>query len=224
MRKRGRCAMRLGRYRAVFGAELTKFVAVIDRATAMATGLGSDTVTYATPNPPLPVYKGLITNATTAQAEMKTRAVGTRATRDVQVGLLIGGMESQRLYVQSLADANQSRAVEIIENAGLVVAASPTHTKLLLALRNSPQSGSVVCDANVGMLIGTGAPHPYAARFFGWQYTIDGSKTFVTAPTTAHGKTVISGLTPSTVVGVRVNITILGVTSAWSDVATILVR
>jgi hypothetical protein len=216
--------MKLGRYRAVFGADMTKFVEVLDRATAMETGLGSDTVTYATPNPPLPAYKTLIVNATTAQAVVKTRAVGAAAARDVQVRYLIGGMESERLYVQSLADANQARAIQIIQNAGLVVAASPVHTKLLLVLRNGAQSGSVECDANVGLLIGAGAKHPYAARFFGWQYTLDGSKTFITAPTTATGKTVITGLTPLTVVGVRVNITILGVTSAWSDVATITVR
>jgi hypothetical protein len=101
---------------------------------------------------------------------------------------------------------------------------SSAYTKLLLVLRNGAEKGTVVCDANVGLLVGAGAKHPYAARFFGWEYTLDGGETFVTAPITAHGKTVLTGLPPLTVVGVRVNITILGVTSAWSDVATILVR
>jgi hypothetical protein len=217
--------MKIGRYRAVFGvADLTKVGPVVDRATAMDNGMGADTTTYATPNPPLPVFRSLITSVTTAQGLVKTRMVGAAAARDVDLRSLVGGMESERLYIQTLADANASNAIQIIQKAGLVVAAKPAHTKLTIMLRNGQPSGSVVCDANVGLLIGTDAKHPYAARFFGWQYTVDGSKTFITAAMTATGKTLLTGLTPFTVVGVRVNITILGVTSDWSDVATILVH
>ena len=216
--------MSLNRVRAVFGVNMKKVSAVVGRAEAMYSGMGSDPLTYATPNPLLPAFKSLITNVTTAQIAVATRVIGAAATRDVQLGLMIVGMESERLYVQGLADATPSRAVQIITNAGLVVASSSGFTKLLLMLRNGAQSGSVVCDANVGMLVGVGAKHPYAARFFGWQYTADGGKTFVTAPSTANGNTLLTGLTPLTVLGVRVNITILGVTGAWSDVATITVR
>jgi hypothetical protein len=216
--------MRLFRCRAVFGVDLSKVPAVVGRAEAMESGMGSDPATYLNPNPPLPAFKALITNVTSAQTAVRTRVVGAAATRDVALRLLIGGMESERLVVQGLADAAPSRAVQIIQNGGLVVAASTVHTKLLLVLRNGAESGTVSCDANVGMLIGPDAKHPRAARFFGWQYTVDGGKTFVTAPTTATGKTLLTGLLPLTIVGVRVNITILGVTSPWTDVATIAVR
>jgi hypothetical protein len=158
------------------------------------------------------------------QREVRAEQREVRAEIPGRNGFLIGGMESERLYIQGLADANPSRALQIIENGGLVVAASPAHTKVLLVLRNGAQQGSVACDANVGLLVGAGAKHPYAARFFGWQYTVDGGKTFVTAPPTATGKTLLTGLAPLTVVGVRVNITIRGVMSEWSDVATIPVR
>jgi hypothetical protein len=216
--------MSLHRVRAVFGVTMNKVAAVVGRAEAMDGGMGSDPSTYANPNPALPAFQTLITNVTSAQTAVRTRVVGAAATRDVLLQLLIGGMETERQYIQGLADANQSRAVQIIQNAGLVVAAASAYTKLLLVLRNGAQAGSVACDANVGMLIGAGAKHPYAARFYGWQYTVDGAKTFVTAPTTANGKTLLTGLTPLTVVGVRVNITLLGVTGEWSDVATITVR
>jgi hypothetical protein len=82
----------------------------------------------------------------------------------------------------------------------------------------------VVCDANVGLLVGAGAKHPYAARFYGWQYTVDGGKTFVTAPTTGTGKTLLTGLPPLIEIGVRVNVTISGATGDWSDVATIVLH
>jgi len=216
--------MNLRRVRGVFGVDMKNVPAVVGRAEAMDLGMGSDLVTYANPSPPLSVLKSLITNVTTAQKEVKTRAVGAAAARDVQLGLLIAGMESERLFIQGLADANRSRAIDIIQNGGLVVAGTPTYTKLLLVLRNGPQPGSVACDANVGMLIGTGAKHPHAARFFGWQYTVDEGKTFVTAPVTAYGKTLLTGFPSLTLIGVRVNITILGVTGEWSDVATIRVR
>jgi hypothetical protein len=216
--------MSLSRVRAVFGVNLKKVTAVVARAEAMDSGMGSDTVTYANPNPPLSAFKVLITNVTTSQPAVQARTVGAKETRDVQLRLLIAGMESERLYIQSLADANAARAAEIIRNAGLMIAALPIHTKLLLVLRNGAKEGTVVCDANVGLLVGADAKHPHAARFFGWEYSVDGGKSFVAAPTTAYGKTLLTGLTPLTMVGVRVNITILGVTSPWSDVATILVR
>jgi hypothetical protein len=202
---------------------MQKVPAVIGRAEAMESGFASDPATYANPNPSPQAFKTLITNATTAQTGVKTRTVKA-ATRDVEVRLLIGGMESWLLFTQNLADNNPTRAISIIENGGLVVAQSPTHTKILLVLRNGPEKGSVECDANVGLLIGPDAKHPRAARFFGWEYTIDDGKTFVTAPNTANGKTLLKGLPPLATVGVRVNITILGVTSPWSDTATLLVR
>jgi hypothetical protein len=207
----------------VFGVDMTKVPAVIGRAEAMDAGFASDPTTYANPNPTPQAFKILISNVTTAQTGVRTRTVKA-ATRDVQVRLLIGGMDSWRIYAQGLADNNPTRAIEIIENGGLVVAQSPTHTKLLLVLRNGAEKGSVACDANVGLLIGAEAKHPHAARFFGWEFTIDDGKTFVTAPSTANGKTVLKGLPPLATVGVRVNITILGVTSPWSDAATLLVR
>ncbi len=211
------------RVRAIFGVALHRVAPVVGRAEAMLLGMGSDTVTYSAPNPPLPVFKDLITNVTTAQAAVRTRVVGAAATRDVQLGLLVQGMESERFYVQSLADKDAARAVEIIQNAGLVVAGRSGHGKLMLVLRDGPMPGTVEADANVGLLVAD-APHPYAARYFNWEVTSDGGRTFVSAPATNHGKTLLTGLTPHTLVGVRVSITILGVTGPWTDVATILVR
>ena len=68
--------MNLGRYRAVFGIDMQKFIAVVDRATAMYSGMAADTTTYAAPNPSLSTFKGLITNATTSQGAVKLRTVG----------------------------------------------------------------------------------------------------------------------------------------------------
>jgi hypothetical protein len=222
--RKKRWVMSIGRFRAVFGVDMRVVLAVVGRAELMARGMELDPATYAKPSPPLPAFNDLIANVTKAQTVVRTRVVGAAATRDGHLGALVGGMESERLYIQSLADADRAHAVQIIQNAGLVVAGSPGRTKLLLVLRPGPQPGSVVCDANVGMLVGAGAKHPYAARFYGWQYTVDGGKTFVTSPTTGTGKTLLTGLPLLIEIGVRVNVTISGVTTDWSDVATIMLH
>src|SRR5262249_10361535 len=100
--------MRLSRYRAVFDVDMKKVPAVIGRAEQMAGGIGDDPGTYANPNPPIPVFKTLIANVIGAQPTVRMRTVGAAATRDVHFRFLIGGMESERLYVQGLADANEA--------------------------------------------------------------------------------------------------------------------
>jgi hypothetical protein len=212
------------RVRALLDIDTKKIPEVQTRAQSMYDGLFGDKVTYATPNPALPAFLLLIQNLGGSQQRVKTRVVGAVASRDTDRDLLVTGMESQRMYVQILADNDPTHAVALIQNAGLVVATVPVHTKALLTLRLGTQSGTITCDANVGLLVGTGAKKPTQSRFFNWGYTLDGSKTFVSAPSTPTGKTTIAGLPPLTTVGVRVSLTNADGTGAWSDVVTILVR
>jgi len=215
--------MSIGRVRGVFGVDLKKVVPTVGRAEAMYEGMFGDPGTYANPPLALPAFKTLITNVNSAQTSVKTRVIGARATRDVELQALVGGMEIERLFMQGLADANPAKAVKIIENGGLVVAGSPVHSKLLLVLRKGPHPGTVACTANVALLIAEAAPkHPHANKWFGWQYTVDGGKTLVTAPNTGTGKTLLTGLPALVEIEVRVNITIDGVTTKWSDPATIV--
>jgi hypothetical protein len=154
------------------------------------------------------------------------RTVGAAATRNAQCALLYTGMESERIFVQGLVDAAPpERGVLLVQNAGLLVAKQAGHPKAPLTLRNGALSGTVVCDANVGLLVAAAGPlKPHQQRFFNWEYTLDGGKTFQTAPSTPKGKTTISGLTPLTTVGVRVSMTNGVGQGDWSQVVTILVR
>jgi hypothetical protein len=216
--------MSLSRLRGVFGVDIRKVTQGVFGAQAMHDGMAADTVTYGNPTLPLTTFLGLIQNTTTAQQAVKTRVIGAREKRDYAYGLLLSGMEVERTFIQSIADTNQSRAATILTGGGLVVADAPVHVKALLTLRNAKESGSITCDANVGLLVGAGARHPKASRYFGWQFTVDGGKTLTTlAPTPTH-KTVISGLTPLTTVGVRVNLTNSEGAGPWSDIVTIVVR
>jgi hypothetical protein len=210
--------------RGVIGADKEKVGEVMPRAHAMYNGLNGDKATYSNPNPSLPNFLILIQSAAAAQELVPTRAIGAAASRDVEVDLLWTGMQSELVYVNGLARLSPLRAVAIIQNAGLVVAELNPHPKALLSLSLGNESGSVDCDANVGLLVGAGAKKPNQSRFFNWSYTVDGSKTFVTALSTPIAKTTIKNLTPLTIVGVRVSMTNSEGTGPWSDVVTIVVH
>lgn len=208
---------------ASFGIDLTKIPEVLSCATGIYKGIEGDKATYSAPNPGLPEFYSLIQNLADAQQVATTRVRGAAATRDMHRRYLITGMENERMYIQSLADASPLQAKALIENAGFVATTRGTHSKGILILRLGKQSGSVDCDANVGMLLGAGTPRPNQSRFFNWQYTLDGGKTFVPMPSTTTGKTTLTNLPVLTVVGVRVNINLFDGPSDWTPVTSILV-
>jgi hypothetical protein len=211
------------RYRGIFGCDRDEIPEVQIRAEAMYNGLGSDKATYAGPSPGLPAFLILIQNLASSQQTALARGRGSAAVRNAARDLLWIGMESERTYVQGLADVSSS-PITVIQNAGLVVAQFPLHVKSFLELTLGKQSGTVVCDANVGMLVGTGTKKPHQSRFFNWQYTTTGGASYITLPSTPTGKTTIANLTPLTLVGVRVSLTNSTGPGPWSEVATILVR
>jgi hypothetical protein len=208
------------RSRAVFGVNQYKISDVILRSTSMSSGFGAHQADYPSLPVALPAFQGLITNVVTAQQAVTNRGVGATAVRNEQRAILWTGMELQRTYVQSLADATPSRAVSLILNAGLLVAGITSRSKPLLKLALGKQPGTVLCDANVGLLIGVGTPKPNQGRYVNWEFTVDG-KTFLPAPSTPNGKTVITNLPPLTLVGVRVSLTNMSGQAAWSATETI---
>ena len=211
------------RLRATLGVSRTKIPDVLARAQAMYDGMNADKVTYGSPNPPLTAFILLQQSLASAQQAAKLRTIGAAATRDVQRDLLWTAMETECTYVQSLCDAAPGRAASLIQNAGLVVVSFPVRNKDLLTLKNGAASGTIECYANVGMLLGAVLTKPNQHRFFNWTYTLDG-KTFVALPPTTHPETLITGLTPSTTVGVRVNLNIGTGPGEWSPMVSIQVH
>ena len=211
------------RIRATLGVDKDKIPAVIASAQGIYDGMNADKVTYASPSPALPAFLILLQNLVTSQQAAKARTIGAAAARDVDRDVLWTGMGSQCTYVQTLADASPGRAVSIIQNANLVVASAPVHSKDLLTLKNGAASGTVECYANVGMLLGALSTKQSQHRFFNWTYTLDG-KTFLALPPTTHPETLITGLTPATMVGVRVNLNISTGPGEWSPMVSIQVH
>ncbi len=213
----------MNRARAVMKCDRENTASVTGTAKAMTTGIGNHPSTFATPNPPLNIIENQTQVVETAETVARTRAKGTAAARNVQRSILVGLLEAGVMYVQQVADACPTieASIATIQAAGLTVALVPRRVKPLLNVTHGPTPGSVVLDANAKQL-GAGGRRK---TFFNWQYTGDGGKTFVNAPSTPKSKTSISGLTPLTSYGFRVSVTNSdGVAGEWSPLVTFIVH
>src|SRR5262249_5496615 len=156
---------------------------------------------FPAPVPPLATLEAQIQAVDAAEQLAATRAKGAAAARNVQREILVGMLETERSYVQTLCDTNPAEAVAIIEAAGMAVAAAPVRNDPILKVTDGIQSGTVGLDANAAVLAGRRGKK----AFFNWQWTTDGGKTFNDAPSTPHAKTMIANLMPLTMIGFRVS-------------------
>jgi hypothetical protein len=211
------------RARGVLKAKRRNARKALKRARLMEKGLGDHTSTlFPDPQTPLPVFSAQIDATEEAQVAVDKGGKGTGAARDVQLGLLLGMMASELLYIQSVADSGTpDQSVATLHAGGVEVADIALHDKAILAVKPGPTPGSVSLEANAGALLGDDIKRKH---FFNWEYTLDG-KTFIAMPSTPRAKTTLAGLTPVTTVGFRVAVTISsGVMGPWSQVVSVLVQ
>jgi hypothetical protein len=194
----------------------------IKRAKLMEKGLAEHPALFTAPNPPLGVFSAQIALTDQAQVAADKGGKGMTAARDVQLGLLVGMMGSELVYIQSIADAgNPDAAVETLLAGGLEVALIGDHTKAILKVSAGAKTGSVVLEANATTILGALL---HRKHFFNWEYTTDG-KTFTALPSTPEAKTLVSGLPPLTTVGFRVSATTSkSNTTPWSAIVNFLVQ
>jgi hypothetical protein len=194
----------------------------LSRAKLMEKGLGDSAALFPAPNPPLPVFSNQIMITDKAQVAVGERGKGMAAARDVQLGILVGMMHSELLYIQSVADAGTpDEAVSTLHAGGVELAAFGEHDKPILEVTQGPTSGAVDLEANVGALLGASARRKH---FFSWEYTTDG-KTYIGMPSTPDARTTLTGLTPLTTVGFRVAVTLSkSPMGPWSQVVNFLVQ
>jgi hypothetical protein len=196
---------------------------VTNKATKMETGFSNNSAIFVTPNPPIASLQNQIAAVGKAQNLVLTRVVGAASARDVQLGILVGMLETGLGYTQGLADAaaTYAQAAAIIEAAGLSVAAPPTRTKDVLGVTQAAPGGPVALVANVGALAG----RTKKKTQFNWEYTADGGKTFIAMPSTPKCTTTLANLTPLSTYGFRVNVTDSdGIAGPWSQIVSFLVH
>jgi hypothetical protein len=207
------------RVRAVLRLPKSKSATLLAIAKAVYNAFQSNQGLLPQPTPPLATVQGQIQALDTAQQATSTRTKGTVATRNAKRDVLVTSLESWRMYVQTLCDANPEQADALIAAAAMVVGKVPVHAKPVLAAKLGTASGSVTLEANATLLVGRGVKKHAA---YNWQYSADGGKTWTNAPATPLAKTTIEALTPLTTYAFRVSVTVSKTVGAWSQAVTLL--
>jgi hypothetical protein len=211
---------KVARMRAALGLNTESPLVFLAQASAIYTGLETNKALFAAPTPQLPVLLAQIQDATKAQQNM-SKLKGASAARDASFRILVTSLESERMMVQALCDANPEQAATLIAAASMISAAGAGgFPKPLLALKNGRPPGTVLVNANAGLLDSTSR-----RKTFHWQFTIDAGKSFSPLPSTPIARTSIANLTLLTTVGVQVSVTVNQQPQGrWSQTVSILVR
>jgi hypothetical protein len=150
------------------------------------------------PSPPITMaaFLLLIQAAATAQTATATRAMGLASLRDTKVDALWTAMLALKAYVGGLASGlDATSATSLIQAAGLLVAESTTHGKLLLTATFIPPTGTVHVSVNALLLLGK---RTSKKTIFTWSWSTDGGKTWSAGITTGYASLDVPGLPPGT--------------------------
>jgi len=175
----------------VLGLKLESTTAVIDRTTAVVSGMEANPAFFPAPTPPLAQVKGHLADLSAAQAALKSRT-GLRETRDEKQALVVADDRALHAYVQQVARANPAQAEHIAAAAAMSLKKVPTPQKKPLAVKSTVSgSAKVVAKATKG------------AHANEWQMSTDGGKTWSDLPTTLQASTTVHNLQVAQVVYFR---------------------
>ena len=144
-------------------------------------------VMFANPTPAIATVTTNVNTLETAQTVATTRVIGSKANRDVKLGIAKKNLTGIKSYVQGLADAapDEVTAIAIIKASGFDLKNNGKIVKPDISAKNGDVSGSakIICKS-------AGARSAYHFR-----HSID-EVNWVNDPTSLQAKTVINGLTP----------------------------
>ena len=185
---------------------------IIAFAKSIATAM-KDNPSFPNPNPPLAIFEADIAALDAAEAAVLTRTKGAAETRNVKLKTVILGMDLQKAYVQSVANAAPpATATAIIESAGMKVKIVTLRNKAPLVAVKGSVSGTAHLKAKA-------AAHRSA---YEWQYSTD-QRTWTTASSTLQAKANIFGLAVNTTYYFRVRAIGKAGAGDWSQVVSMVV-
>jgi hypothetical protein len=170
----------------------SKVPALITYAQAIVKAMTGN-ASFPTPVPTLAAVTSAVNDLQAAETAALARTKGAVATRDETRTALVRLLEPLKGYVQTAADANVENGASIIQSAGI-------------ALRKPTVRAARVFAAKPGAVSGTAqlvAASAARRASYEWEYSTDGGKTWVTAPSTLQAKTTVPGLTPGATVQFR---------------------
>jgi hypothetical protein len=139
----------------------------------------------------------LIQAADTAQtAKSTTGAKGTATARNMKITPLWNAMNAIRVYVQGLVDVvDHQTGVNLITQAGLLVAGVGSHVKALFVAKLDPVANVVHLILNAKAFLGVVTRKRVV---FYWQISSDGGKTWTSLPSTGYAQTQLPSPGPGT--------------------------
>ncbi len=210
-----------GRFRLVLALERKKPVQFLTRCNSIYTGISTHASTFPVPSPALPVVLGRIQTATSAHQLVTTRVRGAAVVRAADFAVLNTSIEMWGMMVQALCDAAPAeQAASIAALASMQGYSIPVPHKDLLAAKSITPTGWAKLVANAGLLDSSTRQKTY-----NWGYTLDAGKTVLPMPSTPVAHTTIGNLTPLTMVGFTVSVTVnKQPPGAWSPFVYLLIR
>jgi hypothetical protein len=190
----------------VLGLPSTKSVAaLVMRVQAIIDAMTANAKTFVTPIPSLAQVQKDLDALNAAETAFKNH-LGPRATRDDAMKVVVVDAHGLRVYVQQVVNGSPSQAEVIVEAAAMTLKKTGARSKNDLAVKQSA-SGSVrvIARATKG------------AKAHDWQYSTDGGKTWLDAPSTTKSSTTITGLTPGATVNYRVRALLKTGATDWSQ-------
>jgi len=191
----------------------TKVPALISLATGIVQGLTGN-ASFPAPVPALATVTAAITGLQTAETAAQAKTRGAVAARNAQRAALLTMLDQLKAYVQQVADANRATAPALIQSVAMSVKKIPIHQKQVFAAEAGTVSGSVKLVAQVA-----GRRASYE-----WESSLDGGKTWVSAPPTLQTKTTMAGLTVGTSYMFRYRSVTKTGASDWSQPISMLVK
>src|SRR3954470_13149455 len=94
------------RARGVMKVKRRKTDSVTGKAKAMNQGVLDHPTLFTAPNPTVSVIQNQVTVVDQAEVLARTRVRGAAKARNVQLGILVGMLETRVLYVQGIADTS----------------------------------------------------------------------------------------------------------------------
>jgi hypothetical protein len=169
---------------------------------------------FPTPVPALAALSAAVSELQAAETVALTKATGAVAARNDKRAVVVSLLQQLRGYVQAIADATPENGATIIQSAGIAVRKIPTRPPRVFAAKQGTVSGSAKLTATV------------AARraSYDWEYSTDGGKTWVSAPSSLQAKTTVTGLPVGTSVLFRFRTVTKTGEGDWSQGISLLVR
>ncbi len=169
---------------------------------------------FPAPSPTLAQVSAAITALSTAETAALSRTKGAVLVRNGARTALLTLLKQLRAYVQATADADVENSASIIASAGAAVRKTPVRPPR--AFLATP--GAVAGSAKVVV--------PAASRraSYDWEYSVDGGKTWVQAPSTLTARTTLTGLPSGTTVEFRYRALTKTGEGDWSQPTSLLVK